>query len=124
MKGDYPPELKGYHATTMLHAFLVAIISLSAWAWGFYRQEVYSAADELQTVLQWMFVGGLGLMVVTFLYKALMSLPSCPKCHRRMKQLETISITSRTVFNLRHTSKWRIVGCSYCDLRFRIPGLL
>ena len=89
MTTDHPPELKGYHTRTMLHAFLVALIPLSAGAWAFYRQETYSTSDELQSTLSWVFVGGLGLLMVMFLFKALVSLPKCPKCHRRMKQGET-----------------------------------
>jgi hypothetical protein len=120
---EHPPELKGYHARTMLHAFVVALFPLGAWAWAYYRQETYSADDDLQSALHWVFMAGVGLLMVTFLFKALVSLPKCPKCHRKMQQRETIAISEKTFFNLRSKSQWRVVECPHCVLRYRIPGL-
>jgi len=66
---------------------------------------------------------GVGLFMLTILIKALASLPRCPGCNRKMKETETIDITVTTVFNLKSSSRWRIVECPHCNTRFRIPGL-
>jgi hypothetical protein len=123
MATEYPPELKGFHTRNMLHVLLVFMIPATAGGWAFYRQEAFSANDDLQSTLSWIFMIGVGAFMVTILIKALIALPKCPKCCRKMKQLETIDITEKTVLSLKTTSRWRIVECSHCDLRYRIPGL-
>ncbi len=123
MNTEYPPELKGFHRRNMFHAFLVILIPLGAWFWAYFRQEAYSADDRLQSTLHWIFMVGVGLFMLTILIKALVSLPKCPECKRTMKEIETISIQETTLFNLKSTSHWRIVECSCCGSRYRIPGL-
>ena len=118
-----PPELKGFHARTMFHALLVLLIPLSAWAWGYHRQEVYSADDELQTALGWIFMVGVGLFMMTLLFKALVSRPKCPDCKRKMVELETIDIAEKPILGIKSSSRWRIVECPCCKSRYRIPGL-
>ena len=123
MAHEYPPELKSFHARTFLHIIPVFMIPVIAGAWAFYRQESYSADDDLQTALSWVFMLGIAAFMITILYRALVALPKCPTCHRKMTQLQTVNITERTVFNLKSSSRWRIVECRECNNQYRIPGL-
>jgi hypothetical protein len=123
MNAEPPPELKGFHTKTMLHAFLVFLIPLGAWMWGYHRQEAYSADDRLQSALNLVFLVGVGLFMLTILIKATVSLPACPECHRKMKEIETISIAEKPIFRIKSSQRWRIVECPHCKIRFRIPGL-
>jgi hypothetical protein len=107
----------------MMHALLVMLVPVAAWVWGFYRQEVFAAKDELQSALHWTFMIGVGAFMMTILIKALITVPKCPECQRKMRQLETINITEKTVLNFKSSSRWRIVECPHCNLRYRIPGL-
>jgi hypothetical protein len=120
---DHPPELKSFHARNMMQALLVLLVPVSAWIWAFYRQESFAAEDDLQTVLHWVFMIGVGAFMITILVKALITIPKCPECQRRMRQLETIRISEKTFLNLKSSSSWRIVECPQCNLRYRIPGL-
>lgn len=120
---DYPPELKGFHTKNMFHALVVFMIPVIAGGWAFYRQEQFDAKDSLQTTLFWICMIGVGFFMVTLLYKALVSLPKCPKCDAKMQQEETVTICEKNVFNLQSGSNWRIVHCSNCNCRYRIPGL-
>lgn len=120
---DNPPELKGFHTRNMKHALLVMMIPIAAWLWAFYRQEAFAAEDELQSALSWVFMSGVGAFMITILIKALITIPKCPECLRKMQQLETIVITEKTVLNFKSSSRWRIVECPHCNLRFRIHGL-
>lgn len=120
---DHPPELKGFHTRNMMHALLVIMVPVAAWIWGFYRQEVFAAKDDLQDALHWIFMIGVGAFMLTILAKALLTIPKCPKCQQKMRQLETIDITEKTILNLKSSSRWRIVECPHCNLRYRIPGL-
>jgi hypothetical protein len=119
---DVPPELKGFHTRNMGHAVLVFMIPTLAGAWGLYRQEAHAADDDLQTALAWIFLLGVAAFMVTILIKALVSLPVCPNCHRKMKEIGKIEISSRVLF-LKSTSRWRVVDCPECKQRYRIPGL-
>ena len=74
-------------------------------------------------MLHWVFFVGVGLFMVTILIKAVVSLPKCPQCNHKMKETGTIDITEKSIFNLRSSSRWRIVECPHCSCRFRIPGL-
>ena len=123
MAQEYPPELKSIHARNMVHILLVFAIPTIAGLWAFYRQEAYSAKDYLQSALTWVFLLGLGSFMITIVYKGLFALPNCPTCHRKMKNIKTIKMTERTIFNLKSTSRWRIVECPHCDKQYRIPGL-
>lgn len=123
MKTEYPPELRGFHGRNMLHALLVVLIPLGAWGWAYYRQEAFAADDRLQSALHWVFMAGVGLFMVTILIKALVTVPKCPECARKMREIETITVVETTVFNLKSTSRWRIVECPVCGVRYRIPGL-
>ncbi len=123
MAHEYPPELKSFHARTFLHIIPVFMIPVIAGAWAFYRQESYSADDDLQTALSWVFMLGIAAFMITILYRALVALPKCPTCHRKMTQLQTVNITERTVFNLKSSSRWRIVECRECNNQYRIPSL-
>lgn len=123
MKAEYPPELKGFHGRNMRHALLVVLIPLGAWGWAYYRQEAFAADDRLQSVLHGVFMAGVGLFMLTILIKALITVPKCPACGCRMREIETISMVETTVFNLKSTSRWRIVECPGCGVRYRIPGL-
>lgn len=123
MTQDHPPELKGFHARNMMHAFFIFMIPATAGLWGLYRQETFAAKDDLQTALQWIFMTGVGAFMITILVKALITIPKCPGCQRKMQQLETINITEKTILNLKSYSCWRIVACPHCHLRYRIPGL-
>lgn len=107
----------------MLHALLAFMIPAVAGGLAFYRQEALDAKDELQTTLNWIFMIGTGLFMITILFKALVSVPKCSKCHQKMKQLETVSISEKTILNFQWSSRWRIVQCPSCGLRYRIPGL-
>ena len=66
---------------------------------------------------------GVGVFMVTILINALITAPKCPDCNRKMRQLETIDVTEKTFLNIKSTSRWRIVHCPNCNLRYRIPGL-
>ena len=123
MAAEHPPELKGFHTRNMFHALLVFLIPAVAGGWAFYRQEAFDAKDDLQTALHWAFMVGVGLFMITILFKALVALPRCPKCHQKMKQLETVTIAEKTILNLKSSSRWRIVCCPDCDLQYRIPEL-
>ena len=123
MTQDDPPELKGFHTRNMMHALFVFMIPLGAGLWGFYRQEAFAAKDDLQSALQWIFMIGVGAFMITILVKALITIPKCPECQRKMRQLATIDITEKTILNLKSSSRWRIVECPHCSLRYRIPGL-
>ena len=123
MNVEHPPELKGFHKKSFFFALLVFSIPAVAGGVALYRQEAFSANDTLQSVLHWVFMGGIGLFMLTVFYFALFALPKCPECRRRMRQLETVDIAEKTVFNLENTSRWRIVECPHCHLRFRIHGL-
>jgi hypothetical protein len=123
MNADHPPELKGFHTRNMLHALLVFLIPLSAWSLAYYRQEAFSADDQLQSALNAVFFVGVGLFMITILIKALVTLPKCPRCNCKMKEVETIRIVEKTIFNFKCGSSWRVVECSHCNSRFRIPGL-
>jgi hypothetical protein len=120
---NHPPELKGFHTRNMMHALLVMLVPIAAWVWAFYRQEAFAAKDELQSALHWIFMIGVGAFMMTILIKALITVPKCPECQRKMRQLETINITEKTVLNFKSFSRWRIVECPHCNLRYRIPGL-
>ena len=120
---NYPPELKGFHARNMMHVLFVFITPLTAGLWGLYRQEAFAANDDIQSVLSWIFMIGVGAFMITILFKALITLPKCPECQRKMRQLETIEITEKTILNLKSSSRWRIIECPHCNLRYRIPGL-
>ena len=123
MKQEYPPELKGFHARSMMQAHFVFMIPLAAGLWGFYRQEAFAAKDDLQSTLQWIFLIGVGAFMITILIKALVTIPKCPECQRKMRQLETIEIKQTTILNLKSSTRWRIVACPHCNSRYRIPGL-
>ena len=130
MSAEHPPELKGFHNRNMLHMFIIFAIPASAGAWALYRQEASATDDELQSILGWVFMIGVGLFMLTILFKALISIPKCPKCGKKMKQLKTISITQKpnnlkktSMFNPESTTRWRIVDCASCNLRYRIHGL-
>lgn len=123
MSESYPPELKGYHTKTMIRAFMVIALPLGAWTWAYYRQEAFNAKDDLQSALHWIFMGGVGLFMLYILYAALAAVPKCAKCNCKMKQLETITITERALFNIKSQTKWRVVECPKCRDRYRIPGL-
>ena len=123
MNEEPPPELKSFHAHSMFRAFLIALIPVSAWSWACYRQKANSSSDELQWILGGIFMGGVGLLIITMLSRATFSLPRCPKCQRRMKEAGTINITKKTILNFRTKTRWRIVECSDCNERHRIPGL-
>ena len=120
---DHPPELKGFHTRNMMHALLVMIVPLAAWTVAFYRQETFAAEDDLQDALSWIFMIGVGAFMITILIKALITIPKCPECQRKMRQLETIDITEKIGLNFKSSSRWRIVECPHCNLRYRIPGL-
>lgn len=123
MNAEPPPELKGFHTKNMLHAFLVFLIPLGAWTWSYYRQETYSADDQLQSALTIVFLVGIGLFMLTILIKAIVSVPRCPECNRKMIGTETIDIAEKPVFKIKSTQSWRVVECPHCNTRFRIPGL-
>ncbi len=123
MNSSHPPELKGFHTKNMIHALAVFMIPALAGGWAFYRQESFSAQDELQSALHWTFMGGVALFMLTILFKALVTVPRCSKCNCKMRQLETITITERALFNIRSETKWRVVECPLCHDRYRIPGL-
>ncbi len=120
---DHPPELKGFHTRNMMHAMFVMIVPLAAGLVAFYRQEAFAAEDNIQDALAWIFMIGVGAFMVTILIKALITIPKCPECHRKMRQLETIDISEKSVLNFKTSSRWRIVECLHCNLRYRIPGL-
>ena len=107
----------------MLHAFLVVLVPMTAWFWAHYRQETFAADDSLQSALHVVFLVGVGLFVLTILIKALVAVPRCPKCNQVMREIETVDITEKSVFNLKTSSRWRIVECPGCNCRFRVPGL-
>ena len=123
MNSSYPPELKGFHLRNMMHAMIVFMIPAIAGGWSFYRQEVYSAEDTFQNVLLWSFMIGVGLFMLTILFKALVSLPRCSKCGCRMRNVRTVSITETQIFGFKDESSWRVVECPSCREEFRIPGL-
>ena len=123
MTPEYPPELKGFHAKNMLHALFVFMIPAIAGSWAFYRQEAFAADDNLQSALGWFFMGGVGAFMITILNKALVTLPKCPECSRKMKQEKAIDIPDKAVLGMQSSSKWRIVHCPHCDTRYRVPGL-
>ncbi|MDB4554198.1 hypothetical protein N9Z94_00245 [Akkermansiaceae bacterium] len=79
----------------MKHSLLVMVIPGVAWAWSYYRQENFGAKDHLQEILSWVFMGGIGLFMLTILYKALVSRPKCPTCQRKMREVETITISEK-----------------------------
>lgn len=120
---DHPPELKTFQKRAMMQALLLMIVPLSAWCVAFYRQEAFAAKDGLQDVLGWIFIMGVVSFMIFILVKALVLIPKCPECRRKMRELETIDITKRTVLNFKISSRWRIVECPHCNLRYRIPGL-
>lgn len=120
---DHPPELKGFHTRNMMHVLLVMIVPLAAWIVAFYRQEAFAAKDDIQDALAWIFMIGVGVFMITILIKALITIPKCPECQQKMRQLETIDITEKTVLNFKSSSRWRIVECPHCNLRYRIHGL-
>lgn len=107
----------------MMHVLYVSMIPLASWLWAFYRQEVFAAEDELQSALSWIFMIGVGAFMITILIKALITIPKCPKCREKMRQLATIDIVEKTVLNLKSSTRWRIVECPQCNLRYRIPRL-
>ena len=123
MIAQHPPELEGFHAKNMLHALFVFLIPAVAGGWAFYRQETFEANDNFQSVLEWVFMIGVGLFMLTILFKALVFLPRCPECRRKMVQLRTISIVDSEVFGMKSESKWRVVECPNCHEEYRIPGL-
>ena len=123
MASVYPPELKGFHTRNMLHALLVFTVPVVAGGWGFYRQETFAANDDLQSVLSWIFMGGVGAFMIMILIKALVTLPKCPKCNQKMQQLETIEIEQKQMLGCKESTRWRVVHCQCCDSRYRIPGL-
>ena len=120
---DHPPELKGFHTRNMMHVLLVMIVPLAAWIVAFYRQEAFAAKDDIQDALAWIFMIGVGAFMITILVKALITIPKCPECQQKMRQLETIDITEKTVLNFKSSSRWRIVECPHCNLHYRIHGL-
>lgn len=107
----------------MLHACFVMIIPFGAWAWSYYRHETYSADDQLQSVLRWVFYLGIAAFILTIIIKALVSKPKCPDCDLKMKELETIEIEHKLPFKFKEKTRWRIVHCDKCGSRYRIPGL-
>lgn len=123
MNASYPPELKGFHLYNMRSAVMVFMIPVISGAWAFYRQETYGVQDKLQTVLHWCFMVGVGLFMITILWKALISLPRCKKCGRKMRDICTISIIECGILGMQEKSQWRVVACPSCREEFRIPGL-
>jgi hypothetical protein len=109
MNQDPPPELKGHHLRTMWHAGLVLLIPIVCWLWAYHRQENFAAEDDLQTVLHWIFLIGVGAFMATILIKALVSLPQCPECRRTMREISTIEIADKPVLKIKSSSTWRIV---------------
>ena len=107
----------------IMHVLLVMIVPLASWIVAFYRQEAFAAKDDIQDALAWIFMIGVGAFMITILIKALITIPKCPECQRKMRQLETIDITEKTVLNFKSSSRWRIVECPHCNLRYRIHGL-
>ncbi|MDA7536074.1 hypothetical protein N9920_00830 [Akkermansiaceae bacterium] len=107
----------------MKHSLLVMVIPGVAWAWSYYRQENFGAKDHLQEILSWVFMGGIGLFMLTILYKALVSRPKCPTCQRKMREVETITISEKQLINMKEETSWRVVDCPHCGDKYRIPGL-
>lgn len=106
-----------------MHVMSVSLIPAVAGSCALYRQEAYAAEDTLQTVLVWSFMVGVGLFMLTILFKALVSLPRCSECGCRMKNISTISISESQIFGFKDETIWRVVECSSCRKQYRIPGL-
>ncbi|MGC6424864.1 MAG: hypothetical protein ACON4O_07755 [Lentimonas sp.] len=123
MKEDYPPEFQGFHAKNFFHVGIIVFFTFSVGGIGFYRQEKYSAKDDIQTTLIALFILGLLTFMGAVLYKALISIPSCPKCNRKMKEIETVTIVGEPVFGVKPKRNWRIIECRNCQEKHRIPGL-
>ena len=123
MASEFPPELKGFHRKNMLHALFVFMVPAIAGGWSFYRQEAFAADDVLKSVLTWVFIGGVGAFMLTILFKASASLPQCPQCGRKMRNVRTIKITEKQILGFKENSVWRVVECPSCRDEFRIPGL-
>lgn len=114
MNQEHPPELKSFNRRTGIQALLVFTIPATAGSLAFYRQEAFSADDDIQRYLMMVVWLGIPAFMLMILYRTLMARPVCPDCGAKMKEEETIDIDG---------ASWRIVHCAKCKTCYRVHGL-